>query len=176
MRWRGSSQLPLWDMHKAAIRERRQHVCPAWEVSFCHGRRVVQGLGQKPTACSVPLHTAPLRLAPLTGAGAPRADAGSTGGSKAQGLCPPVLARDVCVALCLHCSGTVIPGPLPWVSSPPLAALGSPLLPPKAADQIPMSSRQAGCVTTHLSQLAPFSRLLEFSWVKDAMEICNSRA
>lgn len=122
-----------------------------------------------------PAHSFPLTGTPR-GAETPRADTGSTCGSKVQGLCSPVLAQDVWVALCSHCSGTVIPGPLPWVSPPPLAALGSPLLPPKPADQISMSSRQAGCLTTHLSQLAPLSRLLEFSWMKDAMEICNSRA
>lgn len=62
MRWRGRSQLPLWDRHKAAIRERRQRVCPGWEAS-CHGCRAVQGLGQGAPACSVPLpfswHPAP---------------------------------------------------------------------------------------------------------------------
>lgn len=51
-----------------------------------------------------------------------------------------------------------------------------PWLPPKPADQIPWPSRQAGCLTAHLSQLAPFSRLLEFSWMKDAMEIWKSQS
>lgn len=135
----------------------------------------MQGLGQKAPACSVPLHTAPLRLA-ARGGRDPKGRAWQYLWLQGAGLCSPVLAQDVWVALCLHCSGTVIPGPLPWVSPPPLAALGSPLLPPKPADQIPMSSRQAGCLAVHPSQLAPFSRFLEFSWMKDAMEICNSRA
>lgn len=175
MRWRGRSQLPLWDRHKAAIRDRRQHVCPGWEVSG-HGCRVMQGLGQNPLPVLCPCTQLPLDCHPERGRSAPRTDTGSTCGSKVQGLCSPELAQDAWVALCLCCSGKVIPGSLPWVSPPPLAAQGSPLLPPKPADQIPMSSRQAGCLTAHLSQLAPFSRILEFSWMKDAMEICNSRA
>lgn len=129
MRWRGRSQLPLWDMHKAAIRERRQHVCPAWEVSFCHGRRVVQGLGQKPTACSVPLHTAPLRLAPLTGAGAPRADTGSTGGQGTGALPASAGTRCLrCFVLALQWHSHTRPPSLGQLSSP-----GCPAQPPPAS-------------------------------------------
>lgn len=163
MRWRGRSQLPLWDRHKAAIRERRQRVCPGWEAS-CHGCRAVQGLGQGAPACSVPLpfswHPAP------EGAEAPGADWQYLWLRGAGALLPSAGTR------CLGCSVLA----LWWHNHTRPPSLGSPLLPPKPADQIPMSSRQTGYLTAHLSQLAPFSRLLEFSWMKDAMEICKSRA
>lgn len=142
---------------------------PAMDAGSC------RGWGRTLCLLCAPAHSSPSTVT-RRGAEAPRTDTGSTCGSKVQGLCSPELAQDAWVALCLCCSGKVIPGSLPWVSPPPLAAQGSTLLPPKPADQIPMSSRQAGCLTAHLSQLAPFSRILEFSWMKDAMEICNSRA
>lgn len=121
MQWRGRSQLPLWDRHKAAIRDRRQRVCPAWEVS-CHGHRVVQGLGQNPPACSVALHTAPPRLAPR-------------GGQKAQGqsLAVPVAPRrrgfapqrwhelSGMLCACTAAARSYRAGPLPWLSPPSLA-------------------------------------------------------
>lgn len=136
MRWRGRSQLPLWDMRalrKAAIRERRQRVCPGWEVSFCHGRRLVQ----KSVACSLPLRRAPfLDLHPQ--------DAKSSEERRRQyprrfppgypGLCSPAPGRGVrwCFVLALA-TARPCQSPLPR---------SAPLPPPKIASQIPTSSRQ----------------------------------